>query len=172
MSDSTKINFIDDLHLKSNTPNYLASTLEKQAAAGAKPPVHLTQRLVHLQSCTALLQQALKPLLPAEILKDCQVAQADRYRLTVSLSSTTAANHLRYLSASCLEKLRSYDKKFCHLEEFGVIVTPRTTQSDSRQLSSKKTLSENTKRIITQTATTVITHDGLRQALLRLAKED
>lgn len=172
MSDSTKIQFVDDLYLKSHTPNHLASTLEKQAAAGATLPNNLAHRIKHLQSCTTLLQQALRPLLPSEILEDCQVAYADQHRLTVSLSSATAANHLRYLSANCLELLRKNDEKFCRLETLNVIITPKSAQSDIRQTSSKKTLSENTKRIITQTASTVITHDGLKQALLRLTKDN
>lgn len=172
MSDLTTVNPIDDLLLKSKTPNHLASTLEKQAAAGAKLPSHLVHQLAHLQSCTLLVKNALKTLLPEEILKDCTVAHADKHRLTVSLTSSTAANHLRYLAKSCVQALRSYDEQFCHLEELRVITTPKTSTPEPRQTSSKKTLSENTKRIITQTATSVIHHDGLKQALLRLTNDD
>ncbi|MCL1623054.1 DciA family protein [Moraxella sp. Tifton1] len=172
MSDSKKINFVDDLHLKHHAPNHLASTLEKQAAAGATLPSHLTQRIAHLKSCTNLLQQALKPLLPAEMLTDCQVAHIDQQRLTISLSSATAANHLRYLSASCLQSLRNQDEQFRHLQVLDIIVSPKPTQSEHRQTSPKRTLSENTKQIITQTATTVITHERLKQALLALVNDE
>lgn len=172
MSDLKNLDHVDDLFLKNNQPNHLASQLEKQAAAGMKLPAHLVNHLEHLQSCTALVQQALKPLLPQEMLQDCTVAHADRHRLTVALSSSTAANHLRYLTANFVQALRAYDEQFCYLDEFRVIVTPKPIQSDSRQTSSKKTLSENTKRIITQTASTVIHDDQLKQALLRLTKDN
>lgn len=173
MSDVTKTNQIDDLLLKTNPPNYLASTLEKQAAAGAKLPVHLMRQYEQLQSVSILVRQALQTLIPAQILQDCVVAHIDRHCLTVALPSSTAANHMRYLTANCVQALRAYDEQFCHLEALRVIVTaPTSIPSDSRQTSSKKTLSENTKRIINQTASTVIHHDGLKQALLRLANED
>lgn len=172
MTDLTNTDHVDDLFLKNNPPNHLASLLEKQAAAGMKLPEHLANQLEHLRSCTTLVQQALKPLLPCEILQNCVVAHADRHRLTVALSSSTAANHLRYLTANCVQALRAYDEQFCYLEEFRVIVVaPKPLQSDSRQTSSKKTLSENTKRIITQTASTVIHNDQLKQALLHLTND-
>lgn len=172
MSDLTNFNQVDDLFLKNNPPNHLASQLEKHAAAGIKLPAHLVNQLTHLQSYTILIQQVLKPLLPHEMLKDCIVAHVDQHRLTVALSSSTAANHLRYLGKNCVQALRAYDERFCFLEEFHVIVTPRLAQSDSRQTNTKKTLSENTKRIITQTASTVIHDDKLKQALLHLVNDD
>lgn len=121
---------VDDLFLKNHQPNHLASSLEKQAAAGLLLPKHLLGRLKHLQSHTSLVQQALKPLLPYEILKDCVVAHADQYCLTLALSSSTAANHLRYLASNCIQALCAYDEQFCHLEKLDIIVTPKLNQSE------------------------------------------
>ncbi|MFA9486278.1 MULTISPECIES: hypothetical protein [unclassified Moraxella] len=171
MSDLTKPKHIDDLLVKNNTPNHLASTLEKQAAAGASIPKHLAEQIEQRHSYGILVKNALQALFPSELLNDCIIAHVDKHRLTIALPSTTAANHMRYLTDSCVQALRAYDKRFCFLEELSVIVTPKTQSSDSRQFSSKKTLSENTKRIINQTATTVITHEGLKQALLRLSND-
>ncbi|MDO4441538.1 MAG: hypothetical protein Q4B81_05090 [Moraxella sp.] len=170
MSDFTKTKHIADLLVKKSTPNHLASIPEKQAAY-ANIPKHLAHQIEQRHSCAILVKNALKTLFPSELLEECVVAHTDKHRLVVALPSTTAANHMRYLTASCVQALQAYDERFCHLEEFSVIVTPKTPSSDSRQTSSKKTLSENTKRIINQTASTVITHDGLKQALLRLADD-
>lgn len=172
MSDTTKtVVLFDDLSLKHKQPNHLAQTLEKQAAAGARLPRKLASHLKHLQTHTTLVQQALKNTLPKEVLAECSVVFADSHRITLSAPSATVANHIRYITNNCVQALRMYDERFCHLQQLGVIVRPTIAQSESRQTSSQKTLSENTKRIITQTANHVISNDALKQALMRLAND-
>ncbi|OOR89443.1 hypothetical protein B0181_07125 [Moraxella caviae] len=169
--DLTTARPIDDLAAKTHTTNFLAAPTEKLAAAGAKPPKNLAARYQYLQACTKKVRQALHALVTPDVLDGCHVVYADAHRMTLSLFSATAANHLRYVSMNCVQALRAYDQQFCDLQEIRVIATP-PAQSVSRQNSSQKTLSENTKRIINQNANNVIKHDGLRQALLRLANDD
>ena len=172
MSDSTKTAPINDLLAKQQKPNHLATLIEKQAAAGAALPKHLSSKYQFLMAHTQLVRQALAELFTEALLNDCYVVHVSPVEITLSMGSATAANHARYVMENCVQALRAYDEQFCYIEEFRVIVTPKPIQSDSRQTSSKKTLSENTKRIITQTASTVIHDDQLKQALLRLTKDN
>ncbi|UNU73873.1 hypothetical protein LU293_02950 [Moraxella nasovis] len=105
--------------------NHLASTTEKLAAAGKKPPKHLLSRLQHLHSCTKKVQLSLAHLLPQDILDSCTVTYADTHTITIALHSVTAANHLRYQSKHCLMALRHFDHAFRQLDELKVIVVPK-----------------------------------------------
>ena len=163
---------IDDLSVKTKRPNHLASTTEKQAAAGATLPKPLVAHYQQLQQLTQLVRQALAELLPEQMLDDCYVVEASLVEITLSLGSPTAVNHMRYMMVNCVQALRSYDQRFCQLMSIQVILSPKPTQSDARQDDPKRTLSENTRQIITQSAQSVIKNERLRAALLKLAGND
>ncbi|USZ14252.1 hypothetical protein NKT77_10610 [Moraxella sp. FZLJ2107] len=171
MSDSTKTTTINDLLAKTNKPNHLASRLEHHAAAGAALPANLSRQYHHLHQLTIIVRQALSELLPESVLADCYVATASPTELCISLSSATAVNHARYMMVNCVQALRAYDSCFCHLQSLKVILAPKPIQSDARQDSSHRTLSENTRQNIAQSAQFVTKNERLRAALLKLAQD-
>lgn len=166
---------IDDLQVKHKTPNHLAAPVEKYAAAGAKLPHSLAQRIAYLQKLTRLAQQLLSAVLGNDLAISCQVVNAKDNKITIGLPSMTATNHVHYLQASCLDVLRQ-DKNFVQFDTLKVVLsTPKSTtppsvaQNNLSQNNSKKLLSENTKRNITQHTSVVITNKNLRNSLLQLA---
>lgn len=172
MSDSTKTTAINDLLAKTCKPNHLASQLEHQAAAGAAVPKHLSHQYYHLQQTTQLVRQALSQIFPEQMLTTCYVVATLPAELTLAMGSSTAANHARYMMMDCVQALRAYDERFCQLQSIKVILAPQMTQSDSRQDDPKRTLSENTKQIIAQSAQFVTKNERLHTALLKLAGND
>lgn len=171
MSDFTKPDAIDDIRAKLQRPNHLATRLEKQAAAGASLPQQLDYKYRYLQNLTQLARTALSGILPAQILSDCYVVATDAAEITLSLGSPTAANHMRYVMIDCVQALRSYDQRFCHLQHIKVILSPKSSQSDARPDTVKQILSENTRRIIAQQAQFVTPDSRLHSALLALASD-
>lgn len=170
MSDFTKTAAIDDLLAKTTRPNHLASRLEKHAAKGAALPSRLANQVQYLQHLSRLVKQALAPLFPAPILADCLVVKASTTTITLSFTSPTAVNHARYIMVDCVQALRAYDPSFCQLQTIFVILSPKSMQSDARPSNLKRTLSENTKATITQSAAFVTHNDTLKAALLALAE--
>lgn len=171
MSDLTKPVTIDDLLVKKQKPNHLASKVEKYAAAGVAMPKHLRHKYLYLQQTTQQVRQALLGIFPQETLDTCQVVNASATELTISFGSPTVVNHARYVIMNCVQALRAHDQQFCQLQQIKVILTPDLSQSDTRQNSSKRTLSENTKRIITDSTRFVTKNEQLKQALLKLADD-
>ncbi|MDO4699429.1 MAG: hypothetical protein Q4A69_01915 [Moraxella sp.] len=163
---------IDDLQVKQTTPNHLATPLEKLALAGAKLPKSLSQHVAYLRQLTGLAHQLLPAVLGDELALSCQVINAKNNKLTLGFPSMTATNHASYLQVACLTALRQHES-FAGFDTLKIILSvPPKTMSVPNNLSqnnSKKLLSENTKRNITQHASVVITNKNLRDALLQLA---
>lgn len=160
---------IDDKKVKKHPPNHLATRLEIQAAAGAKLPSTLAKQITQLQHLTELVRQALHGLLPEEILHECQVVYANETKLILALTSLTAINHLRYLHKECLDAFRQHPK-LCQYHELKYTLSQAKYQHTLSQNNSKKPLSENTRHTITQYTNVVISHEPLRQSLLKLAQ--
>lgn len=152
-------------------PNHLASEAEKKAV-GAHIPRHIARKYELLQKRTQQVRQALTGILPESLLLDCHVVNVSETELTVSLTSPTAVNHLRYVIMNCVQALHAYDLCFCQLQHIKVILAPDTPKLDARQNHSKRILSENTKRIIADSARFVTNDSPLQQALLRLASNN
>lgn len=159
----------DDKKVKKHLPNHLATRIELQAAAGARLPSTLAKQVSKRQHLTELVKQALLGLLTSEILALCQVVHATENKLTLALPSLTAINHLRYLHAECLGAFRQ-NPKLCQYQELKYILSSTKYQHTSSQNNSKKPLSENTRHTITQYTNVVISHEPLRQSLLKLAQ--
>lgn len=158
----------DPFKVKTNPPNHLATRLEQQSAAGAKLPKLLKSQIAQRQQTTELIKDALQGLLPPELLSMCQVVFMTENRLTLAVPSITAVNHLRYVEADCLKALERHPS-LCHYRQIRLMVLPERTHTQS-QNNSKKPLSENTRHTIAQYANTVISHEPLRQSLLKLAQ--
>lgn len=169
MSDTTKTALINDLLVKQHKPNHLATAIEKQAAAGAALPKHLSSKYQFLRLYTQLARQALVELFPEALLADCYVVNVSPVEITLSMGSATAANHARYVMENCVQALRAYDQRFCQLQSIKVILSPKLLQSEARQIGTKKTLSENTKQMIAQNAQFVTQNTRLQQALTSLS---
>lgn len=169
MSDSTKTAPINDLLAKQQKPNHLATLIEKQAAAGAALPKHLSSKYQFLMAHTQLVRQALAELFTEALLNDCYVVHVSPVEITLSMGSATAANHARYVMENCVQALRAYDQRFCQLQSIKVILSPNLLQSETRPDATKKTLSENTRQIIAKNAEFVTQNARLKQALARLS---
>lgn len=159
----------DDKEVKKHLPNHLASRLELQAAAGARLPATLTTQIKQRQHLTELVKQALRELLPQEILASCQVVHINDAKLTLAVPSLTAINYLRYLHKDCLGAFRA-DPNLCQYHELGYVLSRTKYQHTPSQNNSKKPLSEKTRHTITQYTSIVISHKPLRQSLLNLAQ--
>ena len=159
----------DDKKVKKQPPNHLATRLEIQAAAGAKLPSTLAKQVSKLQHLTELIKQALHGILTEEILALCHVVYANENKLTLALPSLTAINHLRYLHSDCLSAFEQ-NPKLCQYHELKYVLSCTKYQHTHSQNTSKKPLSENTKHTITQYTNVVISHEPLRQSLLKLAQ--
>lgn len=106
-------------------------------------------------------------------------------QLTLSVTSMTAANHIRYLQSAYLRVLTEQSITFQQLKQIRVVVVKATAnnrlaygQSASLNTASKplkvnqnKALSQNTKRTIAQAAKHVTTDKALQNALLRLIND-
>ncbi len=167
-------------------PNQLANLIDHQAFAGSLLPKNLADTLKIYTQATLELKTLLAEVLPEEVLNSCQVVGLTAEQLTLSVSSTTAANHIRYLQSAYLQLLSSQSLTFQQLKELRVMVT----QFDGKKPSSyeqsvvlidpknldkaneNQALSQNTKRTIAQAARHVTTDKNLQNALLRLIDEE
>ena len=167
------------------TPNRLATLIDHQAFAGSTLPRNLAEDLRLYTQATAEIKTILIDCLPHEILDSCWVVGLTSEQLTLSVTSMTAANHIRYLQSAYLRVLTEQSITFQQLKQIRVVVVKATAnnrlaygQSASLNTASKplkvnqnKALSQNTKRTIAQAAKHVTTDKNLKKALLRLADE-
>lgn len=165
----------DDLYLKTHFPNHLANRTEKQAAAGARLPKNLNQRLAYFNHLTSLARPLLYDIL-GSLSNDVQVAYASNDKITLALPSITAVNHVRYLQHECLLALHQ-NMAFEGFVKMSLIVNskPHSDHDDfyhqsAKQASFKKPLSENTVQTITQTAKIVIKNKSLQTSLINLIR--
>ena len=167
-------------------PNQLANLIDHQAFAGSILPKNLADTLEILTQATAELKKLLADTLPDEILNSCQVVGLTAEQLTLSVSSTTAANHIRYLQNAYLQLLNRESLTFRQLKVLRVVVVEFDSKKPSFYEQSvvsadlKKSvkanenhaLSQNTKRTIAQAARHVITDKNLQKALFRLIETE
>lgn len=167
-------------------PNQLANLIDHQAFAGSLLPKNLANTLKTLTQATAELKKILAETLPVEILNSCQVVGLTAEQLTLSVSSTTAANHIRYLQSAYLQLLNRESLTFRQLNVLRVVVVELNSKNpsfyeqsvvlaDSKnpiKANENQPLSQNTKRTIAQAANHVTTDKNLQNALLRLIKDE
>ncbi len=165
--------------MSNKQPNQLAQLIDHQIFAGSALPQTLADNMRLYVKATNELKALLIDCLPDEILKSCWVVGLTSEKLTLSVVSTTAANHIRYLQKSYLEVLTKQSLTFQHLNQIQVIVAKSSRANMTSQIlssslleSSKahesKALTPNTKRTIAQAIKHVTIDKNLKNALLRL----
>ena len=162
-------------------PNRLAQLIDHQAFAGSALPQSLSDNFLLYTQATIEVKKLLADCLPEEILASCWVVGLTTNRLTLSVNSTTAANHIRYLQNAYLKLLIEQSITFKQLNQISVMVvndiaqncsiTESSNRSKLLKASNRIALSQNTKRTITQAAEHVTTDKHLQKALLRLIKD-
>lgn len=122
--------------------------------------------------------------MPEEILTSCWVVKLTPELLTLSVTSTTAANHIRYLKSAYLNELREQSFTFKQLRELNVVVTAlpekkpalmnqgfgSNPMSKLQKDNKHQGVSEKTRQTIAQASTLVTSDENLKKALLRLAE--
>ena len=163
-------------------PNRLAQLIDHQAFAGSALPQTLANNMRLYIEATNEIKELLVDCLPEEILNTCWVVGLTPEQLILSVSSMTAANHIRYLHSSYLQILTEQSITFKQLKQIRVVVAKSsadnysskqsTTSSlhlpNSLKANENQALSQNTKRTISQAAEHVTTDENLKKALLRL----
>ncbi len=167
-------------------PNQLAQLIDHQTFAGSALPQTLANNMRLYVEATNEIKKLLVDCLPDEILDTCWVVGLTAEQLTLSVISTTAANHIRYLQKAYLRVLTEQSLTFQQLKYIRVVVVSQPSSSHHSEelelltttLSKKlktvncQALSQNTKRTISQAAKHVITDKKLKNALLRLLDEE
>lgn len=167
-------------------PNKLAKLIDHQTFAGSALPQTLADNMRLYVEATDKVKELLVDCLPNEILDTCWVVGLSAEKLTLSVTSTTAANHIRYLQKAYLRVLTEQSFTFQQLKHIHVVVVSKPSNSHYSQklevltaASSKQSktvryqaLSQNTKRTISQAAEHVITDKKLKDSLLRLLNEE
>ncbi|WP_201529476.1 hypothetical protein [Psychrobacter frigidicola] len=166
-------------------PNRLAQLIDHQAFAGSALPRSLADNMRLYTQATNEVKTLLVECLPDEILDACWVVGLTTEQLTLSVSSMTAANHIRYLQNAYLRILTEQSITFQQLKQIRVVVTktpaanasfkeqsaPLTTSLKSYEANDNQALSQRTKRTISQAAKHVTTDKNLKNALLRLLND-
>ena len=163
-------------------PNRLAQLIDHQAFAGSALPQTLANNMRLYIEATNEIKELLVDCLPEEILNTCWVVGLTPEQLILSVSSMTAANHIRYLHSSYLQILTEQSITFKQLKQIRVVVAKSSAANysskqssasslhlpNSRKANENQALSQNTKRTISQAAEHVTTDENLKKALLRL----
>ena len=163
-------------------PNRLAQLIDHQAFAGSALPQTLANNMRLYIEATNEIKELLVDCLPEEILNTCWVVGLTPEQLILSVSSMTAANHIRYLHSSYLQILTEQSITFKQLKQIRVVVAKSSANNylskpssvaslqlpNSRKANENQALSQNTKRTISQAAEHVTTDENLKKALLRL----
>ncbi len=166
-------------------PNRLAELIDHQSFAGSALPQTLADNMRLYSQATTEVKTLLVDCLPEEILDGCWVVGLTTEQLTLSVSSITAANHIRYLQNAYLQVLTEHSITFKQLKKIRIVVsknqstyslnkhhsTTLTLGSKAHKTNVNQGLSQNTKRTIAQAANHVTTDEKLKKALLRLMDE-
>ena len=125
----TKSNFLSlnypphcSLTMKKPT-NHLASRTERLA----NYQLPFQKKLQQLQQLTDDVRSAWQNVFPQEVLASLQVIACESFRLVVSTTSHTLANHLNYNQQHLLSTLQAFDNNFHHFNQLRfrvVIVKP------------------------------------------------
>lgn len=164
-------------------PNRLAKLIDHQAFAGSALPQTLAADMQLYIKTTNEVKELLIDCLPEEILNTCWVVGFTSELLILSVGSTTAANHIRYLQNAYLRVLAEQSITFKQLKQIRVVVNSplsdnrltkpsfslSAVKSNALEANKNQALSQNTKRTISQAAEHVTTDENLKKALLRLA---
>lgn len=164
-------------------PNRLAKLIDHQAFAGSALPQTLAADMQLYIKTTNEVKELLIDCLPEEILNTCWVVGFTSELLILSVGSTTAANHIRYLQSAYLRVLAEQSITFKQLKQIRVVVSSplsdnrltkpsfslSAVKSNTLEANKNQALSQNTKRTISQAAEHVTTDENLKKALLRLA---
>ncbi len=106
--------------------NQFGNLVDKQREAGYRLPNNITSHLKKLQLATnefkTVLDDALVGL-PQDIVQNCQVVKFTSTELTVSVTSTTVANHMRYMQSQYLHELQTQSVLFQDILTLKIIVT-------------------------------------------------
>ena len=166
-------------------PNRLAKLIDHQAFAGSALPETLADDMRLYIQATTEVKELLVDCLPEEILSNCWVVGLTSEQLILSVSSMTAANHIRYLQSAYLQVLTEQSITFRQLKQIRVVVAKISADNHYYKSSSalsaplskplkaheNQAFSQNTKRTISQAAECVTTDENLKKALLRLANQ-
>ena len=164
-------------------PNRLAKLIDHQAFAGSALPQTLAADMQLYIKTTNEVKELLIDCLPEEILNTCWVVGFTSELLILSVGSTTAANHIRYLQSAYLRVLTEQSITFKQLKQIRVVVSSplsdnrltkpsfslSAVKSNALEANKNQALSQNIKRTISQAAEHVTTDENLKKALLRLA---
>lgn len=112
----------DLLKVKTKRPNHLASTTEKQLAAGFCFPSTLLERFNHCQQLTQEIQPLLIPVIGSQMALSCCVINMNANKITLTLPTFTAVNHLRNVKSACLSILKT-STRFSQITEMEVILS-------------------------------------------------
>ena len=104
-------------------PNQFAPLAERQLAAGFTLPKNLYNKYDELVSYTQEIRSLLRDGLPAEVINTMCIVKYEQDNLTISVSSQTAANHLRYMSSTLVELIRKQSDTFKKLNTIDIIVS-------------------------------------------------
>ncbi len=110
-------------------PNRLAQLIDHQAFAGSVLPRSLSDNMQSFMHATNEIKRLLVDCLPEEILNTCWVVGLTSEQLTLSVSSVTAANHIRYLQNAYLTILTEQSITFQQLKQINVVVTNNSYRS-------------------------------------------
>ncbi len=105
--------------------NHLGSRVEKQLMAGhalAGEFGSLGERLHTLQHATEEVRSIMADALPVEILQNLWVVNVSTEQITLTVTSTTAANHIHYLKQSFIKILQEQSTSFKQINKLKVIV--------------------------------------------------
>lgn len=116
-------NSIFDNNNTSRKVNYLATTAEKQQAAGHQLPSSLSKQIKRLNKATLEFKKILTGHLPDEILEKCWVVTLGTQHITISVTSITAANHIHYMSKGYSNLLSSKSDIFKNITAIKVIIS-------------------------------------------------
>lgn len=162
-------------------PNQFAPLSERQLVTGYTLPNTLNNKFNEFVDYTQEIRQLLIDGLPQEIIDTLWVVKYEHNKLTISVTSHTAANHLRYLATTLVQLIKDQSRRFQHLDSVEIIVSyatsvPSTSSTYKNQETvnkvEKRLLSSSTRKTIAHTANHVIKDQKLKQALLKLANCD
>lgn len=172
-------------------PNYLATVLDHQKSAALALPHQIFKKCSELNELTNEIKNLLNNCLPEDVLKTLWVGSYIDGKLTLSVQSQTAANHLRYQSNNLIKILTVQSLTFDQLKYIDVIVTYPASINQSYSIENNmnqqsnisstgtnkvkshttRGLTESTRRTISHTAKHVINDCQLKKALERLAED-
>lgn len=148
-------------HYRFSKPNCFSSQLERSRHHFA----HLSAQHKHILT----LNQLVKPVFQTHASMSVSVAYYDEQgKLTIAAENQTAANHLSYLKQLFIDELKKIDL----LTELADIIFIAITQPQPKQTeinNTKISLSDESRRLVAETAGMIRNNPSLSQALHQLS---